>query len=186
MISPPDSSASKSALPAEVSPASSTPAIIEMPGAPLSEPPKAQRRGRHFGPRPVADPRSARLDMRCTRAVRAKAETAAKAQGISVAGYVASLIDDRPAPRVHRNPSETMKLLAQILGQMGKRGSNLNQAARALNEISRASGDGERRDRLADRIEETAQLHRQAVAEHRACVAAIMRALGLRPDADHH
>jgi hypothetical protein len=166
--------------------AASAQAIIEMPDVPLSEPAKRQGRGRHFGPRPVADPRSARLDMRCTPAVRAKAERAATAQGISVAGYVASLIDDRPAPRVHRNPSEVTKMLAQILGQMGKRGSNLNQAARALNEISRASGDGERRDRLADRIEEIAQSHRHAVAEHRACIAAIMRTLGLRPDADHY
>jgi hypothetical protein len=69
---------------------------------------------------------------------------------------------------------------------MGKRGSNLNQAARALNEINLAAGDGERRDRLADRIDGMVQLHRQAIAEHRSCVAAIMRALGLRPDADHH
>jgi hypothetical protein len=186
MTLPPDSSASEDTLHGEASSATPAPAILEMPHLPLSEPGKRHRRGRHFGPRPVANPRSARLDMRCTPAVRAKVETAAKAQGISIAGYVASLIDARPAPRVHRSPSEATKLLAQILGQMGKRGSNLNQAARALNEINREAGDGESRDRLADRIDEIVQLHRQAVAEHRACVAAIMRALGLRPDADHH
>jgi hypothetical protein len=186
MTLPPDNPAANDTLHDEASPVGSAPAIIEMPDLTLSSPARAQRRGRHFGPRPVVDPRSARLDMRCTPAVRAKAQTAAKAQGISVAGYVASLIDVRPAPRVHRSPDEATKLLAQILGQMGKRGSNLNQTARALNEINSAAENGERRDRLAEQIEGIAQLHRQAVAEHRACVAAIMRALGLRPDADHH
>jgi hypothetical protein len=58
------------------------PAIIYLPHLPPpAEPPPAEprtpRRGRHFGPRPVADPRSARLDIRCTPAVRAKAEAAA-------------------------------------------------------------------------------------------------------------
>jgi hypothetical protein len=35
-------------------------------------------------------------------------------------------------------------------------------------------------------IEEMAALHREAIAEHRECLAAVMRALGLRPDADHY
>jgi hypothetical protein len=69
---------------------------------------------------------------------------------------------------------------------MGKRGSNLNQAARALNEINLLAGDGESSDRLAERVEEMTELHRQAIAEHRECVAAILRALGLRPDADRY
>jgi hypothetical protein len=144
------------------------------------------RRGRHFGPRPVDDPRSARLDIRCTPAVRAKAEAAAQAAGISVAGYMAVLINGQPGPRTHRNPSEATKLLAQLRGEMGKRGSNLNQGARALNEIAIAAGEGEGRDRLAERIEDMVELYRQAIAEHRECTAAIMRALGLRPDAGHY
>ncbi|HTV87773.1 MAG TPA: hypothetical protein VME41_02045 [Stellaceae bacterium] len=144
------------------------------------------RRGRHFGPRPVDDPRSARLDIRCTPAVRAKAKAAAKAAGISVAGYVAALIDGEPGPRVHRVPSEATKLLAQLRGEMGRRGSNLNQSARALNEVAIAARDGEGRDRLAERIGDIAELLRQAIAEHRECTAAIMRGLGLRPDADHY
>jgi hypothetical protein len=144
------------------------------------------RRGRHFGPRPVKDPRSARLDIRCTPAVRAKAEAAAAAVGLSVAGYVETLITGQPGPRVHRNPNEATKLLSQILSQLGKSGSNLNQGTRALNEINIAAGDGENRDRLAERIDDMAELHRQAIAEHRECVGAILRALGLRPDADHY
>ena len=172
----------------EAAPGSQAPDVIYLPQLPPIEPAPAtpRKRGRHFGPRPVADPRSARLDIRCTPAVRAKAEASAQAEGISVAGYVAALIDGRPGPRTHRNPSEATKMLSQILGQLGKCGSNLNQGARALNEINLAAGDGEGSDRLADRIEEMTELHRLSIAEHRECVAAIMRALGLRPDADHY
>jgi hypothetical protein len=173
-----------------VPPAAQAPDVIHLPD--LTAPPpnsaerKTGRRGRHFGPRPVDDPRSARLDIRCTPLVRGKAEAAAKAVGISVAGYVAALIDGDPGPRVHRTPSEATRLLAQLRGEMGKRGSNLNQGARALNEIAILAGQGEGRDRLVELIEDMAELHRQAIAEHRECTAAIMRALGLRPDADHY
>ena len=79
-----------------------------------------------------------------------------------------------------------MKLLSQILGQMGKRGSNLNQGIRALHQINIVAGEGETRDRLAELIDELAERHREAIAEHRECVAAILRALGLRPDADNY
>jgi hypothetical protein len=163
------------------------PASPEIP-SPVQQPAegKGRRKGRHFGPRPVTDPRSARLDIRCTPAVRAKAEAAARAAGISVAGFVAALIDVDPGPRVHRVPSEATKLLAQLRGEMGRRGSNLNQAARALNEIAILAGEGEGRDRLRERIDDIAELLRQAIAEHRECTAAIMRGLGLRPDADHY
>lgn len=145
------------------------------------------RGGRHFGPRPVIDPRSVRLDMRCTPAVRAKAETAAKDAGISVAGYIAALIAGQPGPRTHRSPNEATQRLAQILAQMGKRGSLLNQGIRALHQINIAAGEGQGRDRLAELIDDLAERHfREAIAEHRECVSAIMRALGLRPDADHY
>jgi hypothetical protein len=144
------------------------------------------RRGRHFGPRPVDDPRSARLQIRCTPGTQAKAEAAAKAGGISLSGWVCSLIDGQPGPRTHRIPSEATKLLSQILAQLGKRGSNLNQGIRALHQINIVAGEGETRDRLAELIDDLAEQHRQAIDEHRECVAAILRALGLRPDADHY
>jgi hypothetical protein len=105
---------------------------------------------------------------------------------MSVSDYMHIALWGRPSPRARRVPSEATKLLAQILGQMGKRGSNLNQTARALNEINLAARDGEGGDQLAHRIDEMMALHRQALAEHRECVAAIMWALGLRPDADHY
>lgn len=176
----------------EALPAGYDPATIQLPHLPppadfIPQQRKSEtRRGRHFGPRPVIDPRSARLDLRCTPAVRAKAEAAARSAGMSVAGYVASLIDGQPGPRTHRSPSEAMKLLSQILAQMGKRGSNLNQGIRALHQINIVAGEGETRDRLAELIDDLAERHRQAIDEHRECAAAILRALGLRPDADNY
>jgi hypothetical protein len=179
----------------EAPPASEAPSIIHLP--PPTEPTASRsmarrrkaetRRGRHFGPRPVEDPLDAWLPpTRCTRAQRDQADGAAKAAGMSLNGYVRLRMFGSAGPRVHRNPSEAIKMLSQILGQMGRPGSNLNQGSRALNQISIAAGEGEGRDRLAELIEEMAELHRQAIAEHRECVAAVLRALGQRPDADHY
>ena len=72
------------------------------------------------------------------------------------------------------------------LAQMGKRGSLLNQGIRAFHQINIVAGEGETRDRLAELIDDLAEQHRAAIAEHRECVAAILRALGLRPDADNY
>jgi Mobilization protein NikA len=117
--------------------------------------------GRHFGPRPVDDPRSARLEIRCTPALRAKTVTGAGEAGLSLAGYVCKRLGEAPGPRVHRKPSEATKVLAQILAQLGWRGSNLNQIAHRFNMLD---------------IPPPAELG-AAIAEHRACVDAIMRAL---------
>ena len=175
----------------EAVPASQAPEIIYLPHLPpLADPVPAgrqeTRRGRHYGPRPVDDPRSAWLTTRTTPEFLAKVRADATAAGLPLSDYLHVRLGGGPSPRARRQPTESMKLLAQILGQMGKRGSNLNQGARALNEINLAAGEGEGRDRLAERIEDMAELHREALAEHRECIAAIMRALGLRPDADHY
>jgi hypothetical protein len=191
MITPPDLTAADHVSSGEAAPASQTPAVIELPYLPPAIESDATtsrkgRRGRHHGPRPAVDPRSAWLTTRTTPEFLAKVRADAKAAGMPLSDYMHLALSGRSSPRARRIPSETTKILAQIVGQMGKRGSNLNQAARALNEINLASQDGEGRDGLADRIEEMMELHRQAIAEHRECVAEIMRALGLRPDADHY
>jgi hypothetical protein len=165
------------------------PSASQAPLPPPAEPSVAgrtTRRGRHFGPRPVDDPRSTWLTTRTTPEFLTKVRADAKAAGLPLSDYMHVALGGSPSPRARRTPSEATKMLAQLRGEMGKRGSNLNQGARALNEIGILAGEGAGRDRLAELIEGMAELHRQAIAEHRECTAAIMRALGLRPDADHY
>ena len=172
----------------EAPPASEAPAVIHLPYLPPSEPVTSvpKKRGRHFGPRPVTDPRCAWLTTRTTPEFLAKVRADAKDAALPVSDYIHRALGGQASPRARRVPSETTKLLGQILGQMGKRGSNLNQGARALNQIAIAAGEGGARDRLVELIDEMVALHRDAIAEHRECVMAILRAMGLRPDADHY
>jgi hypothetical protein len=130
-----------------------------------------KRRGGHFGPKPVADPRDAWLPpTRCTKAQRKQADVAAERAGVSLNAFVRLRMFGTAGPRAQRKPGEATKRLAQILGQMGKRGSNLNQIAHRLN---------------MDELPALGELG-AAIAEHRATCAAIMRALGLRPDANRY
>jgi len=101
---------------------------------------------------------------------------------LSLADYLHTRLGGSPGPRARRMPSDTTKVLARLAAQMGRPGSNLNQGARALNRIAIAAEEVTQRDRLANTIEDMAELHRQAIAEHRECLAAVMRALGMRPD----
>jgi hypothetical protein len=196
MITPPDLTDSDNVASGEAPSAAQTPAIIHLPHLPPPESTQPKRRnGRPVSTKPgsqinrrprVDNPKDRVITFRCTAAEYELFETRSKAAGLAIGPYLRQRETGTEGPRSRRNPSEATKLLAQILGQMGKRGSNLNQAARALNEINLSAQDGEGRDRLADRIEEMMELHRQAIAEHRECVVDIMRALGLRPDADHY
>ena len=149
----------------------------EPPPAPPAQRPKPGRhtgrmKGRHFGPRPVADPLDAWLPAtRCTAAQRKQADDAAAAAGVSLNGWVRSQLFGSPGPRSQRaKPGPDMVLLSRLLGQHGKAGSNLNQIARQLN----SGGDVEPPE-LAE-----------AIADHRAACQAIMSALGVPPDADNY
>lgn len=180
----------------EAPPASQAPAIIELPYRPPPVEPAAQRRnGRPISTKPgsqisrrrrVADPKDRVITFRCTVAEYEMFETRATAAGLAIGPYLRQRETGTTGPRAHRNPNEATKLLTQILGQLGKAGSNLNQGTRTLHRINIVAGDGEGRDRLAELVGDMAALHRDAISEHRECVAAIMRSLGLRPDADHY
>ena len=180
----------------EAPPAAQAPEIIYLPYEPPPEAPVPQRRngrlvstkrGSQVNRRPrVADPKSRVITFRCTSAEHDLFAARAAAVGLDIGPYLRQRETGSPGPRAHRNPSEAMQLLTRVLGQLGKAGSNLNQGVRALHRINIVAGDGERRDRLAELIDDLAEQHRAAIAEHRECVAAIMRALGLRPDADHY
>lgn len=53
--------------------------------------------------------------------------------GVSRAGYIKSAILGRPIPKASRRPKAVEADLRQLLGLMGKLGSNANQIARACN-----------------------------------------------------
>ena len=147
-------------------PAEEVPAVIHLPDQ--SQPP-ARGRGRHYGPRPVRDPRSAWLTTRCTPEFRESVVAAAERAGLSLADYVHSRLGGKPGPRARRNPAPDMVLLAKVLAQMGKSGSNLNQIAHRLNEYD------------FDGIPELLAMragHEEALAQHRDVCAAILKALG--------
>lgn len=56
-----------------------------------------------------------------------------EAAGVSLAGYVKAAALNRPAPKAVRRVDANAAALRQLLGQMGKLGSNANQIARAAN-----------------------------------------------------
>jgi hypothetical protein len=147
-------------LRAEPQPATEAPAVVPPPG--LSQPSPVTRKGRHFGPRPVDDPRTAWLSTRCTPTFRAIVVAAAKDAGLSLADHVHTRLGGSPGPRARRNPGPDTVLLAKVLAELGKSGSNLNQIAYQLN------------------LGEDAELPelRETLTEHRAAVAAVMRVLG--------
>ena len=114
--------------------------------------------------RRVADPRSAWLPaIRVTPALRDRAIADAEAAGLSLGALVRLRLDGSPGPRSRRNPGPDTVLLARVLAELGKSGSNLNQIARQLN------------------IDETADIPElgDALREHRIAVAMLMRALGV-------
>jgi hypothetical protein len=106
------------------------PDVIHLPDQ--SQPPRKRPvpwRGR---PR-VADPLSARFDVRCTPEFLAELSARATAAGLSLSAYVCAALGDEDGRRGRRRtaalPQIDRTLLAQLLAQIGKFGSNHNQLA---------------------------------------------------------
>jgi len=99
--------------------------------------------------------------MRCTPGEYAQLAVAAERAGLTVGAFMRQQCLGTAGPRATRRPPVERAALAQILAQMGKCGSNLNQIARVLN----SSGDAPLG--IPD-----------AIADFRAVCAEIMRALG--------
>ncbi len=99
--------------------------------------------------------------MRCTPAEYAQLEAAAERAGLTIGAFMRAQCLGTAGPRAARRPPVERAALAQLLAQLGKCGSNLNQIARVLN-----SGG-----------EEPAELP-AAIADFRTVCADIMRALG--------
>lgn len=77
--------------------------------------------------------RGPRITVRFTeeeiRTVRAKAEKS----GISVSALIRLAVLDLPPPRAARRPTVQLKAVAQLLGNLGRIGSNVNQLAKHAN-----------------------------------------------------
>lgn len=57
-------------------------------------------------------------------------EAAAERAGMTVGAYMRSVVLAAPVPRQSRRPPVERRALAQLLGQIGKLGSNVNQLAK--------------------------------------------------------
>ncbi len=99
--------------------------------------------------------------MRLTPGERSQLEAAAERAGMSVGAFMRQQCLDTAGPRAVRRPPVERAALAQILAQLGKCGSNLNQIARVLN----SGGD-----------EPPGMTH--AIADFREACAGITRMLG--------
>lgn len=153
---------------AEKTRAGGPPDVIYLPDQ--SQPAPGKTRGRHFGSRRVADPKDCVITFRCTAAEHALIAGRAAEKGLDIGPYLRARETGSPGPRTRRKPGADATLLAKVLAQMGKAGSNLNQIAHRLNEYD-FEGIPELQAMRAE--------HQGAIAEHRAVCAAILKALGV-------
>ncbi|MGE0290452.1 MAG: plasmid mobilization relaxosome protein MobC [Bradyrhizobium sp.] len=144
------------------------PDVIHLPDQSQPEPPPAKPRGRHFGPRRVADPKDRVISFRCTEEEHRLFTERAAAKGLEIGPYLRLRETGSPGPRVRRKRGPEVAVLRQLLGQIGRTGSNLNQIAHRLNEY-----DFEGIPALRAMRDE----HQAVLAEHRAVLQAILKAL---------
>ena len=93
---------------------------------------------------------------------RAELEQAAELAGLSLGSYVRQRVLISPKTRAVRRPPIEQKLLAQLLGQLGKTGGNIHQILKHMN-----FGAGVMHDEL-----------RSALVSFEEAAAAIMEAMG--------
>ena len=77
--------------------------------------------------------RNRHITIRLSDEERAVIDANAERAGLTAGSYSRQLLLGAPAPRQVRRPPVERVLLAQLLGQVGAAGNNLNQIARALN-----------------------------------------------------
>ena len=93
---------------------------------------------------------------------RAELEQAAEIAGLTLGSYVRQRVLAAPKTRAVRRPPIEQKLLAQLLGQLGRVGGNIHQIVKHMN-----FGSGVMHDEL-----------RPALASFEAAAAAILQAMG--------
>ena len=74
-----------------------------------------------------------RFTLRCTQAQHAAIVSGANRAGLSCSAYILAATLQAKPPRAARVPPVEFKALAQVLAQLGRLGSNVNQIARSIN-----------------------------------------------------
>jgi len=98
--------------------------------------PTAARKPAPWRGRPrVKDAKGKRIAMRCTDEDHILIAQSAAEAGLSTGGYLRTLALGRAGPRAVKRPHAERELLARILGEIGKLGSNHNQIARWANTV---------------------------------------------------
>jgi hypothetical protein len=110
--------------------------------------------------------------MRCDDAELQQLEEGAERVGLTVGAFMRRRCLGSAGERAVRRPPVERAVLAQLLGQLGKCGSNVKQIGDRLNEIARSLNTGE--PPPADIPE--------AIADIREVCAEIMRLLGRTPE----
>lgn len=99
------------------------------------ETPTPEKRSAPWKGRPrSANPRNAWVHVRVTADERAKLDEAAERAGLELGPYVVQAALGAPRPRQRRRLQLDRRDLAQLLGQLGTAGGNLNQLAKIANQ----------------------------------------------------
>jgi hypothetical protein len=104
--------------------------VTGSPAAKLAKKPVPWR-----GRRRVADAKGKFIGVRVTLEDRAKIASDAGEAGYKIGGYLRALALGSAGPRALRRPLAEREVLAKILGETGKLGSNVNQIAKAFNSV---------------------------------------------------
>lgn len=85
------------------------------------------------GRKRAADTKTKPVMMRCTPAEHASLQASAAQSGLSVGAFLRAVAFGSAGPRAVRRPPAEREALVQLLGHIGKIGSNVNQLAHGYN-----------------------------------------------------
>ena len=103
--------------------------------------------------------KSGMLGVRVSPEERAEIEDAAAAMGVTVASYIRDCVLTSPQTKKTRKPSIERAKLAQVLGQLGKVKTSLDQIARRTNEDK-----GVGLERVGKALDDVAEIKKMIVA----------------------
>ena len=86
------------------------------------------------------NPRQRFVTMRCSRGEYTAIEEKSSRAGLSVGAFLRAQALGNAGPRSVKRPPIERRELARILGHVGKIGSNINQLAKAFNQVGRVPG----------------------------------------------